>query len=325
MTVSRATPDTAPAATPRMRHWVHRAFGGPEVLQLEEADRPTPGEGEILLRVHAAGVNSVDALTRRGAAPPPGGPPYVPGWDSSGTVEGLGPGVSRFRIGDEVFGMHPGGAYAEYLAAPADSFATKPPGISHVEAAGAPVAALGAWQALVELGQVRPGHRVLVHAAAGGMGHIAVQLAKARGAFVYGTAREPKHAFLRALGVDEPIDYTTDDFVAVARDVDIALDLIGGEYGPRTMATLLPGGLLVSAVVSDPGFGETAAQVAGVRWAPLLATPSGARLSELAALLADGRVQVHVEATLPFEEAAKATALVETERTYGKLVLDLAP
>jgi NADPH:quinone reductase-like Zn-dependent oxidoreductase len=306
-----------------MRRWVHHAFGGPEVMEPAETDRPVPGEEEILVRVHAAGVNPVDALTRRGTVQLPGGPPYVPGWESSGTVEEVGPGVSRFRVGDEVFGMHPGGAFAEYLTAPADAFATKPPGLSHVAAAGAPVAALTAWQALVGLGGVSPGHKVLVHAAAGGVGHLAVQIAKARGAFVYGTAREPKHAFLRALGVDEPIDYTTDDFVAVARDVDIALDLIGGEYGPRTLATLLPGGLLVSAVVSDPGLGEAAVRLVGARWAMLRTVPSGADLLELAPLLADGRVQVHVEAVLPFEEAAKAVALVDARRTYGKLVVDM--
>ncbi|MFJ6699142.1 NADP-dependent oxidoreductase [Streptomyces sp. NPDC091272] len=306
-----------------MRRWAHHTFGGPEVLQLAEARRPEPGEGEILLRVHAAGVNPVDALTRRGLALQPGEPPYVPGWDSSGTVEAVGDGVTRFRAGDEVFGMSAGGAYAEYLTAPADAFAPKPAGLSHVEAAAAPAATLTAWQALVLLGRVGPGHKVLVHAAAGGVGHLAVQIAKERGAFVYGTARAAGHDFLRALGVDEPIDYTTDDFVAVARDVDVALDLVGGEYGPRTLATLVPGGLLVTAIVWDTGFGKTAAKVAGVRFAPLQVAPSGEQLGEIAALLADGRVRVHVDSVLPFEQAKEAMERVATRRTRGKVALDM--
>ncbi|MFI5805363.1 zinc-binding alcohol dehydrogenase family protein [Streptomyces sp. NPDC051561] len=309
--------------SPRMKHYLHRTFGGPEVLELVEGDRPEPAPGEILVRVHAAGVNPVDALTRQGLAPLPGDPPYFPGWDSSGVVEGVGNGVTRFRTGDEVFGMHPGGAYAEYLTAPADAFAKKPPQLTHIEAAGAPAAALTGWQALVTLGQLQPGQKVLVHAAAGGVGHLAVQIAKARGAFVYGTARAAKHEFLRGLGVDEPIDYTTDDFVAVARDVDIALDLIGGEYGPRTLATLRPGGLLVSAIVWNPGFGEDVPKVTGVRFVPLLVAANGDELTEIASLLADGRVKVHVDTVLPFTEAAKAAELLETKRTSGKIVLDV--
>ncbi|MFF0741875.1 NADP-dependent oxidoreductase [Streptomyces sp. NPDC004111] len=307
----------------RMKRYQHRTFGGPEVLELVEEERPVPAEGEILLRVAAAGINPVDSLTRLGAAPLPGEPPYHPGWDSSGTVEATGPGVTRFRAGDEVFGMHPGGAHAQYLTAPADAFARKPAGITHVEAAGVPVAALTAWQALVALGGLRAGQRVLIHAAAGGVGHLAVQLAKARGAYVYGTARAAKHGFLRGLGVDEPIDHTRDDFVAVARDVDLALDLIGGEYGPRTLATLRPGGLLVSAIVWNPGFEESVPKLTGVRFAPLLVAPDGEQLTGIADLLADGRLQVHLDAVLPFGEAAKAATLLETKRTTGKIVLDV--
>jgi NADPH:quinone reductase-like Zn-dependent oxidoreductase len=306
-----------------MRHYLHRTFGGPEVLELVEGDRPVPAGGEILVRVHAAGINPVDSLTRLGAAPLPGEPPYFPGWDSSGTVEAIGPGVTRFRTGDEVFGMFPGGAYAEYLSAPADAFAKKPAQITHIEAAGAPAATLTAWQALITIGRLQPGQKVLIHAAAGGVGHLAVQIAKEHGAFVYGTARAAKHDFLRSLGVDEPIDYTTDDFVAVARDVDIALDLIGGDYGPRTLATLRPGGLLVSAIVWNPGFGEDVPQLTGVRFVPLLVSPNGDELTEIAALLADGRVKVHIDSVLPFAEAAKAAELLETKRISGKIVLDV--
>lgn len=293
------------------------------MLELVEADRPVPREGEILVRVHAAGVNRVDSVVRRGDVPPPGELPYVPGWDSSGTVEAVGGGVSRFRTGDAVFGMFPGGAYAEYLSAPADAFAAKPAALSHVEAAGAPVAALTAWQALVEFGEIQPGQKVLVHAACGGVGHIAVQVAKARGAFVYGTTRGDHHDFLRSLGVDEPIDSTADDFAAVAQGVDLALDLVGGEYGPRTLATLRPGGLLISAIPWNPGFGKAAVKMAGASFVPFQVGPSGDQLAEVAELLADGRVKVRVAKVLPFAEAAKAAELIETGRTHGKVVLEV--
>jgi NADPH:quinone reductase-like Zn-dependent oxidoreductase len=187
-------------------------LGDPEVLQVAETDRPTPGPTEVLVRVHAAGVNPVDWKVRRGGGFL-GGPPFTVGWDISGVVAQVGSGVTRWHTGDEGFGMpsfpREAAAYAEYVIAPARHLARKPAGLSHLEAAGLPLAGLTAWQVLVDTADIWPEQRVLVHAAAGGVGHLAVQIAKARGAYVLGTARAPKHDLLRSLGVDEPIDYTT--------------------------------------------------------------------------------------------------------------------
>lgn len=205
-----------------MRAIVMQARGGPEVLKLEEVPRPEPLLTEVLVRVHAAGVNPVDAGVRAGAFPLLA-PPAILGWDVSGVVEAITPGVTRFRVGDEVFGMplfpRAAGAYAEYVAAPARQLVRRPPALDHVEAGGLPLAGLTAWQALVDIAAVQPGQRVLIHAAGGGVGHLAVQIAKARGAYVIGTASHGKHDLVRSLGADEVIDYRETDFTSVARDL----------------------------------------------------------------------------------------------------------
>ncbi|MBO1336332.1 NADP-dependent oxidoreductase [Streptomyces sp. VRA16 Mangrove soil] len=306
-----------------MRVITQRRLGGPDVLEMVEVERPEPHEGEVLVRVHAAGVNPVDRLARTGEAPLFGDPPFTLGWDLSGVVESCGRDVTEFRPGDEVFGMIRGGAYAEYVAVRVEHLAPKPATIDHVHAAATPAAALTSWQALVDIGQIGPGRRVLVHAAAGGVGHIAVQIAKAEGAYVIGTARADKHAFLHDLGVDEPLDYTTTDFTRAVHDIDVALDLIGGDYGPRTLVTLRPGGLLVSAVLSDLGVTAQDAQARGVRFAPVAVQPSGATLRKVAALLAAGRIRPHVSARLPWEETGKAHEMGESGRTQGKIVLSV--
>ncbi|MEV0557167.1 NADP-dependent oxidoreductase [Streptomyces sp. NPDC050597] len=310
-------------ALPRTRVITQHRFGGPEVLEIEERERPVAGPGEILLRVRAVGVNAVDRLVRSGAAPLFGEPPFVLGGDVSGVVEAAGAGVTRFRPGDEVFGKVLGGGYAEHVAAPADQFAAKPSTLDHVHAAAAPTATLTAWQALVDLAQVGPGTRVLVHAAGGGVGHAAVQIAKAEGAYVVGTARADKHEFLRDLGVDEPVDHTDTDFATAVRDMDVALDLIGGDYGPRTLNTLHPGGLLLSALPGDTGLSAEDVEARGMRFAVVRVEPSGMRLAKIASLLAGGRVRIHVDAVRPFTEAAKAHELGEAGHTKGKIVLSL--
>ncbi|MFD8573441.1 NADP-dependent oxidoreductase [Streptomyces sp. NPDC057694] len=306
-----------------MRVITQRRLGGPEVLELVEVGRPVPGAGEVLVRVHAAGVNPVDRLARTGEAPLFGDPPFTLGRDLSGVVESCGGDVTGLRPGDEVFGMIPGGAYADCVVVRTEHLAPKPATVDHVHAAAVPAAALTAWQALIDTGHMAPGRRVLVHAAAGGVGHIAVQIAKAEGAYVIGSARADKHEFLRGLGVDEPLDYTTTDFARTVRDVDVALDLIGGAYGPRTLATLRPGGLLASVVLSDPGVTTRDAQARGVTFVPVSVRPSGATLGKVAALMAAGRVRSHVSARLPLEGAGKAHELSETGRTQGKIVLTL--
>ncbi|MEV0221488.1 NADP-dependent oxidoreductase [Streptomyces sp. NPDC050704] len=308
-------------ALPRTRVITQHRFGGPEVLEIEERERPGPGPGELLVRVRAAGVNAVDRLVRSGVAPLLGDPPFTLGRDVSGTVEAVGEGATGFRPGDEVFGKVTAGGYAEHVTAPAGQFAVKPTALDHVHAAAAPTATLTAWQALIDLAHVGPGTRVLVHAAAGGVGHAAVQLAKAEGAYVVGTARAERHDFLRDLGVDEPVDYTVTDFATTVHDIDVALDLIGGDYGPRTLNTLRPGGLLVSALPGDLGLSPEDVEARGMCFAVVRVEPDGIRLGKIASLLADGRVHIHVDAVLPFTEAAKAHELGESGHTMGKIVL----
>ena len=311
--------------TTRMRAVSQYAYGGPEVLEVVETDRPTPRPGEVLVRVRAAGVNPADWKIRAGRVRRFGDPPFTLGLDLCGVVEAVGDRTTRFRPGDEVFGCSfpPRGAHAEYAVAPAEALAAAPAGIDHIHAGALPVAALTAWQPLVRVAAVRAGHRVLIHAAAGGIGHLAVQIAKARGAYVIGTAREGKHAFLRDLGADELIDYTTTDFAAVARDIDVVLDPIGGDYGPRSLDTLAPDGILID--VRGTGPDRTAvreqAHLRGLRFVEFGFTPSGADLESIADLVQRGSLQAAVDQVLPLEAAAKAHELSETNRVQGKIVL----
>src|SRR5688572_15177248 len=203
-------------------------FGGRDVLKVEQAPRPAPGDGELLVRVHAAGVNPVDWKIRKSGAR---GwldvkTPYVPGFDVSGVVESLGAGVTRFKPGDAVYAMldlRRGGGYAQYAVVKESEAATKPENASHVEAAGVPLAALTAWQALFDTADLQPGQTVLVHGGAGGVGSFAVQLAKWKGAKVVATASKQNHEFLKQLGVDEVIDYKSQNFADVVKDVDVVL------------------------------------------------------------------------------------------------------
>src|SRR6266481_3850479 len=209
-------------------------YGGPEVLQYEEAPRPKPQAGEVLIRVHAAGVNPIDWKVREGYMKDfwPHKFPLIPGWDLSGVVEEVGTGVSRFKKGDEVYSVPDAsrdGAYAEYIAVRESELALKPKSLHHVRAAAVPLAAVTAWQALFDTAQLQPDQRVLIHAGSGGVGHLAVQLAKWKGAYVFATASTKNQDLLRELGADEPIDYTQQRFEDVARNIDIVLDTMGGE------------------------------------------------------------------------------------------------
>jgi NADPH:quinone reductase-like Zn-dependent oxidoreductase len=308
-----------------MRAISQRVFGGPEVFEVIETDRPAPGPGEVLVRVHATGVNPADWKRRSGLVRMFGEPPFTVGLDLAGVVEAAGDQVTRFAPGDDVYGnvLPPGGAYAEYVAVPEDSLALTPTSLDHVYAAALPTAALTAWQSLVSIADVRAGQRVLIHAAAGGVGHLAVQIAKARGAYVMGTARRDKHDFLRDLGADELIDYTTTDFAAKARDLDVVLDPISGQYGPRSLDTLRPDGILLDIRGSGPNGSAVREQAAtrGVRYVEFVFTPSGSDLEDISGLVESGALRVVVDETLPLEEAAKAHELSETGRVKGKIVL----
>ncbi|MFJ8888051.1 NADP-dependent oxidoreductase [Streptomyces sp. NPDC102402] len=323
-----ATPGpTTPGGAPAMLALHQTALGGPDVLRLTELPRPVPGPGQILVAVHAAGLNPTDFKHRAMSLFLPA-PPLTLGWDVSGTVVEAGYGVTLFRPGDEVFGMLPypygAGSHAEYVTGPTRAFAAKPAGIDHIQAAALPLAALTAWQALVETADLRAGQRVLIHAAAGGVGHLAVQIAKDRGAHVTGTASAPKHDFLRELGADACVDYRSEDFTDTDERYDVVLDTLGGETATRSVGVLRPGGILVSLL---PGAEDTqaAAEKAQVRADVLLVEHDRSGMLAIADLVGRGRLRAHVSGTFPLAEGARAHAQGETGRTTGKLVLTVAP
>ncbi len=314
-------------AQPLMRAIRQQRLGDPEVLELVEVARPEPGPTEVLVRIAAAGVNPVDFKVRaRGGFLSQ--PPFTVGWDVAGTVEQLGPGVTRFAVGDRVFGMPrfpaQAAAYAEYVTSPSRQLARVPDGLGDIEAGALPLAGLTAWQALVETADLGPGDRVLILAAAGGVGHLAVQIAKARGAHVIGTARSEKHPFLFELRADEAIDYSREDVAERAAGVDVVLDLIGGETGKGALPALREGGLMITV----PSSGGLAAlqEAAGdrVRVTGILVEPDRTGIEALAELVAAGAVRPHVQRTFPLERAADAHRLAEEGRTQGKLVLTVA-
>ncbi|MGX1772221.1 NADP-dependent oxidoreductase [Nocardia brasiliensis] len=285
-------------------------FGGVEVLETVEVDRPVPGPGEVLIRVAATSVNPADWKVRSGLVQGLGNPPLTLGFDVSGVVAEIGSAVERFEVGDAVFGMVMGGANAEYVVAPEQSTALKPKRIDHVHAAALPSVASTAWQALAAVGA---GQRVLVHAAAGGVGHLAVQIAAHRGAHVLGTARATRHEYLRALGAVELIDYTAVDFTEVTGDIDVVLDLVGGEYGSRSLRVLRPDGRYIDCLGSDA--------VDDPRYERFYVTPSALSLREIATMVDRGHLTVTVDHVLPLGELAQAHRLSESGGVRGKIVL----
>jgi NADPH:quinone reductase-like Zn-dependent oxidoreductase len=297
------------------------AYGGPEVMRIGRLPAPVPAPGEILVRVRAAGVNPVDWKTRDGLRRARGDLPMpaVLGCDLAGVVEAVGEGVTAFAPGDEVFamtGLH--GAFARRVALPARHAALKPAILGHVEAAALPLAALTAWQSFALAG-LSPGHRVLVHAAAGGVGGYAVQIARALGATeVTGTASAGNLDHVTALGATGAIDYAAQRFEELVAELDVVLDLVGGATQARSWGVLRPGGVLVSAVAvppeGDPPRGTHRAARVGVR-------ADGAQLAAIAGLIEAGRLQVTVAGTLPYTAAAEALERSKQGHIRGKLVL----
>ncbi|WP_342048779.1 NADP-dependent oxidoreductase [Bacillus sp. OTU530] len=320
-------------------------FGGPEVLCYEEAPLPELKPGEVLVRVHAVGINPPDWYLREGYKdlPPEWQPavsfPFILGSDMSGVIEAVAKDVQDFSIGDEVFGMvrfpsmGESAAYAEYVAAPASDLALKPAGIDHVHAAGAPMAGLTGWQFLIELGHNeanpfqpeshRPlplnGKTVLVNGAAGGVGHLAVQLAKWKGAHVIAVASGKHESFLRELGADEFIDYTKSPPEDIAHDVDLVLDTLGGPTTGRFLRTLKRGGALFPVFI---GFSdaEEAAKL-GVTVSMTQVRSNGPQLAELGRLLDAGTVRVAIDSTFPLADARKAHERAARGHIQGKIVL----
>ncbi|MHB0912696.1 MAG: NADP-dependent oxidoreductase [Armatimonadota bacterium] len=295
-------------------------FGGPSVLKYEDVPRPEPGAGEVLVRVCATGVNPFDFKVRQGKVP--GRTlPIILGRDLSGIVEAVGPGVTGLRVGNEVYGLAKrggDGSYAEYIVTGESDLALKPRSISSEQAAAVPLTALVAWQALFDIAHLTAGQTVLIHGAAGGVGHYAVQLAKWKGATVIGTATGDGIEFVRKLGADEVIDYTQVAFETVVHDVDVVLDLVDGETQDRSWKVLKKGGILVSSLgIRHP---ETADE-RGVRGVGLVAQSNAGELSEIAKLIDSGALRPAVQTVFPLEEVAKAHELLETGTVKGKVVL----
>ncbi|MFD8309086.1 NADP-dependent oxidoreductase [Streptomyces sp. NPDC059690] len=322
--------------------------GGPEVLRYEEVPIPEPGPGEVLLRVHAAGVNPPDWYLRGGLTEMPGEKgaraalPVIPGTDVSGVVEAVAPDVDGFAAGGEVFGMlrfpsFQGSAYAEYVAAPASDLAHKPAGVDHVHAAALPMAGLTAWQFLIELGHDHPSpfqqarHRptsldaattVLVNGAAGGVGHLALQLAKWKGAHVIAVASGAHEAFLRELGADRFIDYTRHRPEDLVHDLDLVLDTVGGPDSSRFLRTLTRGGSLFPVFPGD--FDEKETAKLGVTVSTAQVRSNGAQLAELGRLLDKGTVRVAIDSTYPLADARAAHERAARGHIQGKVVLKAA-
>jgi NADPH:quinone reductase-like Zn-dependent oxidoreductase len=300
-----------------MRAVVTRETGDPDVLRLEDAERPEPGDGEVLINVRAAAVNPIDWKYRRGLAPKE--LPAVLGSDVSGTVE-----VSRaegFAAGDDVFGFAASGGYAELATTPAALIAKKPVGVSHEQAAALPVAGLTAWQALFDRGGLTRGQTTLIAGAAGGVGHLAVQFAKHAGARVIGTGSSRNRDYVLGLGADEYLDYTQQDVASAASDVDVVFDTVGGDTTQTLLPTLREGGIIVTIAGAPP---EQAAGERGARAELLIMSPDSEQLARVADLVAAGEVHVEIACTLPLAEAAQAHVLSESGHTRGKIILTMS-
>jgi NADPH:quinone reductase-like Zn-dependent oxidoreductase len=299
-----------------MRAFVVHETGGPEVLRLEDVPRPEPGDDEVLVRVEAIGVNPIDWKFRRGIAPKD--LPAVLGSDIAGTVE-----LSRtplFEPGEPVFGFAASGAYAEYARTPASVLARRPANLGAVEAAALPVAALTAWQALFDRGGLSAGDVALIAGAAGGVGHLAVQLAKHAGAKVIGIGSARNREYVLGLGADGFVDYTSQDVSTAASEVDLAFDTVGGENALAMLGTVRAGGVLVTIAGAPP---EREAAERGVRAELLIMTPEAEQLARIGELAASGAIRVQVAEQVPFEQIARAHELSESGHTRGKLVLTL--
>jgi len=299
-------------------------LGPPGVLHMVTVPRPEPGGTEVLVRVLAAGVNPVDWKTRADGGRL-GPPPFILGWDVAGVVESVGEGVTRFAVGDRVFGMpwfpRQAAAYAEYLTCPSRQLAATPDSLDDAEAAGLPLAGLIARQSLIDTAAIKAGDRVLIQAAAGGVGSLAVQIAKHAGAYVIGTAAPGDQAFLAELGVDQPIDYTSVNVADEVAGVDVVLDLVGGAVGPASLPVLRDGGLLIS-VPSASDIGPLRAAAAGrVRVTGILVEPDRTGMDAIAALASAGGLRQRIARTLPLDRAAQAHELGESGRAGGKMIL----
>ncbi|MEO8577799.1 MAG: NADP-dependent oxidoreductase [Gemmatimonadales bacterium] len=302
-----------------MKAIVINAYGNEDVLEYVDVERPEPKADEVLVKVHAAGVNPVDWKIRGGAGGRLGLKlPIFLGGEIAGTIEKIGDDVGDFMVGDSVYGMVPTGGYAEYAIARIGEMAPKPKSLDFENAAAIPLGALTAWQALFDLASLSRGQRVLIAGASGGVGSLAVQLAKQKGAFVIGMASGRNEAFVRDLGADEFVDYTKQPFEEVVTDVDVVFDVVGADTFERAFQTLKKGGTLVTAVAFPT---EEKARQFSIKAVRVYCKPNAKELSAISELIDEGRLRAHVSTVLPLTEVKKAHRLSESGRTRGKIVL----
>src|SRR5215831_951187 len=313
----------AQSPSPTMKAMVAHQWGGPEALKLEELPVPAPKENEILIQVFAAGVNSFDGTLLLGKYAKMFGTqlPWIPGYDVAGTVEKIGAKATKFKVGDPVYAfisIPSGGGYAEYALAKENWAALKPATLSFTEAAGVPSVALTAWQSLVDKANVQPGQTVLIQGASGGVGMFAIPIAKIRGAKVFATASTANQDFLKQLGADVAIDYKTQKFEEIAKDVDVVVDGVGGETMTRSYPIVKKGGILVS-LADRPD--QAQLDKYGIRGTSIGVKPNGEQLAQIGKLIDQKKIKVVISDTFPLADAAKAEAKADTGHARGKIVL----
>lgn len=307
----------------RMRALRMHEYGASEVLRVEEAPVPEPKAGEVRIRVHAAGVNPIDWKVRSGrlqkSYPVP--LPYTPGRDIAGTIDALGTGVTRWKIGDPVIANSDGGGFAEYVVVAEGDVARKPAKLTYERAAGIPVASLTAWRTLIETADVEKDQRVLIHGGAGGVGSMAVQLAHWRGAHVIATASERNHEYLKSIGADEVIDYRSTRFEDTAKNIDVVLDTVGGDTLARSPVVLRQGGMLLSVAGVPSAQACSERDIRCPKWSAQNPRYAGEQLAKLGQLFDAGKLDVTIEAVFPLADANEALELSETGRARGKIIV----
>jgi NADPH:quinone reductase-like Zn-dependent oxidoreductase len=324
LTTLIAAPLFAQSPGSTMKAIVVHEYGGPEVLKYEDAPRPEPKDNEALVRVIAAGVNPVDALIRSGKYAKFFGTtlPLIPGYDIAGIVEKTGAKITKLKAGDSIYAyLLWGGGYAEYAVATEGEATAKPKSLNYIEATAVPLAALTAWQALIDTAKLSAGQTVLIHGGSGGVGSMAIQIAKARGAKVIATASTPNQELLKQLGADVTVDYTKRKFEDVAKDVDVVLDSVGKDTLARSYGVVRKGGIIAT-LVAEPDQAELDKH--GIRGAAISVKPNASELAEITKLIEEKKIKPVVSEVLPLTEAVKAQEQAATHHTRGKIVLRIA-
>ena len=313
------------AAPEKMKAIVLHEYGGPDKLGYEDAPRPEPKDDEVLIRVMAASVNPVDAAVRSGKFVKYFNTklPLIPGMDAAGVIEKVGTKVSKLKAGDPVyafFTLKEEGGYAQFAVAKELEVSRKPESLTFEQAAAVPAAGSTAWQALVDEGKLDYGQTVLIHGGSGGVGHMAIQIAKARGAHVIATASTANQDFLKQLGVDQAIDYTTTKFEDVAKDVDLVLDAVGGDTLTRSYGVVKKGGIIISIAGN---LDDSALKKHGIRGVSISAAPESDTFDQLTRLIESKKLMPFISQTFPLQDAAKAQEQIQTRHTRGKIVLQI--